>query len=188
MNALLLAEVDTIGSYDAISWGLLLLRVVTGLTLAAHGWNKFFGGGRIPGTAGWFDSMGMRPNGTVHAYAAASTELGAGVLFALGLLTPLAAAGMVGLMIVAAWTVHRENGFFIVKSGWEYNLVLAVIAVSVATIGPGNLSLDWAIGLEASFDPNVGLGVSAGLGTVAGVGLLAACYRPPAPTADGDDG
>lgn len=184
MTAALLADVDSVASFDAISVGLLILRVVTGLTLAAHGYNKFFGGGRIPGTAGWFDSMGMRPNGRVHAILAASTELGSGLLFAAGLLTPLAGAGMVGLMVVAGWTVHRDNGFFIVKSGWEYNLILAVVAIGVATIGPGKYSLDWVIGLEPAFDPNVGLAVSAGLGVVAGVGLLLACYRPPAPEPD----
>jgi putative oxidoreductase len=175
---------DSIGSYEAISVGLLILRVVTGLTVAAHGWNKFFGGGKIPGTANWFEGMGMRPNGKVHAILAASTELGGGVLFAVGLLTPLAAAGIVGLMVVAGWTTHRDKGFFIVKGGWEYNLILATVAVGVATIGPGRYSLDWVAGIEPAFDPNLGLAVSAGLGIVAGVGLLAACYRPPAPEPD----
>lgn len=158
--------------------GLLLIRAVVGLTLAAHGYNKFFGGGRIPGTARWFESMGMRPNGKVHALAAASTELGAGVLLALGLLTPLAAAGFVGLMIVAAWTVHRGSGFFIVGSGWEYNLVLAAVPVGIAMIGPGDLSIDAAIGID---DLNAGVAflLSAVLGVAAGVGLLAGCYRPP---------
>jgi putative oxidoreductase len=121
---------------DAVYLGLLLLRVGTGVALAAHGYNKFFGGGRIPGTAAWFDSMGMRP-GKVQALMAASTELGAGLLFALGLLTPFAAAGFVGLMAVAYYTVHKDNGFFIVKSGWEYNFILALIGVAVATTGPG---------------------------------------------------
>lgn len=180
MTPSLLADVDTIGTWDAISWGLLVLRVVTGITVAAHGWNKFFGGGRIPGTARWFSSMGMRPNGKVHAITAASTELFGGLLFALGLLTPLAAAGIVGLMVVAAWTVHRPNGFFIVRDGWEYNFVLATIAIALATTSPGKHSLDWVLGIEPSFDPNVGLGVSLGLGLAAGVGLLATCYRPPA--------
>ncbi|HEY4378600.1 MAG TPA: DoxX family protein, partial [Acidimicrobiales bacterium] len=119
------------------SVALLIVRVVVGLTLAAHGYNKFFGGGRIPGTARWFDSMGMRPNGKIHAILAASTELGAGGLLALGLLTPLAAAGVVSLMVVAAWTVHRKNGFFIVKEGWEYNLILATIAVAISGMSPG---------------------------------------------------
>lgn len=180
MGSMLIADVDSIGSFDEVSWGLLLVRVVVGLTMAAHGYNKFFGGGRIPGTARWFDSMGMRPNGTVHAVAAASTELGGGLLFAAGLLTPLAAAGIVGLMVVAAWTVHRSEGFFIVKSGWEYNLILAVVAVGVAVVGPGKWSLDWTLGLDPSFEPLVAGAVSAGLGVAAGVALLAACYRPPA--------
>ncbi len=158
------------------STGVLLIRVVVGLTLAAHGYNKFFGGGRIPGTAKWFDSMGMRPNGRVHAILAASTELGSGLLFAAGLLTPLAAAGFVGLMVVAAYTVHLRNGFFIVKSGWEYNLVLAVVPVGIAVIGPRRYSLDHALGL--SFEPEVAFVLSAVLGVIAGVALLAACYRP----------
>lgn len=181
----ILAEVDEIASYDAMSVGLLIVRVVIGLTMAAHGWNKFFGGGKIPGTARWFDSMGMRPNGKVHAVLAASSELGGGLLFTVGLVTPLAGAAIVGLMVVAAWTVHRENGFFSVKNGYELNTVLATIAIGVATIGPGRYSLDWVIGLEPAFDPNVGLATSAGLGLAAGVGLLLACYRPPAPSSDG---
>ena len=111
----LLADVDTIASFDAMSVGLVIIRVIVGVTFAAHGYNKFFGGGKIAGTARWFDSMGMRPNGTIHAFLAASTELGGGLLFAVGLLTPLAAAGIVGVMFVAGWTVtgqgllHRER-------------------------------------------------------------------------------
>src|SRR4051812_32317653 len=128
----------------AYSVGLLILRVVLGVTMAAHGYNKFFGGGRIKGTAGWFESIGMKP-GTFHARVAASTEMAAGIGLALGLLTPIPAAGFIALMLVAAWTVHRHNGFFIVKEGWEYNLVLAVTAVAVGTIGPGKVSLDYAL-------------------------------------------
>jgi len=162
--------------------GLLILRVVLGLTFAAHGYGKFFRGGRIAGTARWFDSIGMRP-GRVHALAAASTELGSGVLLALGLLTPFAGAGMVGVMVVAGYTSHRKNGFFIVKSGWEYNFVLAVIGIGLATTGPGAWSLDHAI-----FDrPSAfglwgikGLLVAVLLGGLGGIGQLAAFYRPPA--------
>ncbi len=130
---------DAVMSQDV---GLLILRLVLGVTLAAHGYNKFFGGGRIPGTARWFESIGMKP-GTFHATVAATTEMAAGLGLAVGLLTPIPAAGFVSLMVVAAWTVHRANGFFIVKEGWEYNLVLAASAVVVATLGAGKLSLDW---------------------------------------------
>ena len=64
----------------------LVLRLVPGLTMAAHGYNKFFGGGRIKGTAGWFESIGMKP-GTFIARVAASTELSADLGLAVGLLT-----------------------------------------------------------------------------------------------------
>jgi putative oxidoreductase len=176
--------VDAMG--DGMAAGLLFLRIVIGLTIFAHGYNKFFGGGRIPGTARWFDSMGMKPNGTIHAILAASTETGGGLLFAAGLITPLAAAAVVGQMVVAAWTVHRHNGFFIVKSGWEYNMVLACVAVGVAVIGPGKWSLDNVLELTFSFRSWTALALSAGVGLVASIGLLLACYRPPPPEPGSD--
>ncbi|MFD4351316.1 DoxX family protein [Nocardia sp. NPDC058518] len=164
-------------AYDT---GVLILRVCLGLTMAAHGYQKFFGGGRIPGTARWFDSIGMRP-GILHARLAASSEVGVGLALAFGLLTPLAAAGFVALMLVAAWTVHRSKGFFIVGEGWEYNLVLAVGAVSVATLGPGRISLDQLIFGTDRVDGWWGFGLAVGLGLAVGVGQLALFYRPPAP-------
>jgi len=160
--------------------GLLILRLVLGLTLAAHGLNKFFGGGRLPGTARWFESIGMKP-GRFHATVAASTETAAGLGLAAGLLTPIPAAGFVSLMLVAAWTVHRANGFFIVKEGWEYNLVLAVSAVAVATLGPGRASLDWLIfGVNNPLIGWNGLLISVALGLAGAVGQLLIFYRPPA--------
>ena len=162
-------------AYDV---GLLILRLVLGLTMAAHGLNKFFGGGRIPGTAGWFESIGMKP-GKFHATIAASTETAAGLGLAAGLLTPIPAAGFVSLMIVAAWTVHRANGFFIVKEGWEYNLVLATTAVAVATFGAGRLSLDWVFFGKNWFDGWHGLAISLGLGLAGAIGQLLIFYRPP---------
>ena len=157
---------------------LLILRLVLGLTLAAHGFNKFFGGGRIPGTARWFESIGMKP-GKFHATVAATTEVSAGLGLAAGLLTPIPAAGFVSLMLVAAWTVHRPNGFFIVKEGWEYNLVLAVSAVVVATLGAGRLSLDWLIFGKNWYDGWPGLLIAVGLGLAGAVGQLLIFYRPP---------
>ena len=159
---------------------MLLLRVGIGLTFAAHGYGKIFQGGRIPGTAGWFDSMGMKP-GRLHAWMAALTEIGAGLLLALGFLTPLAAAGMVGVMVVAAWTVHRHNGFMIVREGWEYTFVLALVAASVATLGPMEWSVDSALGIDDDWDGYVGLAIGAGGGVLAGLTQLAVFYRPPKP-------
>ncbi len=164
---------------EAYDVGLLILRVCLGLTMAAHGFNKFFAGGRIPGTAAWFESIGMKP-GTLHARIAAITEISAGLGLAVGLLTPIPAAGFVALMLVAAWTVHRANGFFIVKSGWEYNLVLALAAMAVATLGAGRLSLDWLIFGQNWFDGWAGLLISAGLGLAGGIGQLLVFYRPRA--------
>ncbi|MFE4499103.1 DoxX family protein [Rhodococcus sp. NPDC056743] len=162
---------------NSIDTGLLILRICLGLTMAAHGYGKLFRGGRIPGTARWFESIGMRP-GLLHAWLAAATEVAAGIALALGLFTPFAAAGFVALMFVAAWTVHRDKGFFIAGNGWEYNMVLAVGAVVVAITGPGTASLDntffggelfagWAGGLTAA----VGGLVAAGI-------LLGSAYRP----------
>jgi putative oxidoreductase len=171
-------------TYDsALDFGLLMMRVVLGLTMAAHGYNKFFGGGRIAGTAGWFESIGMKP-GTFHARVAATTEMSAGVGLALGLLTPIPAAGFVALMLVAAWTVHRHNGFFIVKEGWEYNLVLAVAAVAIATIGAGRYSLDYALfansGIYDLLHGWWGFLIAAGVGLAGGIGQLVIFFRPPA--------
>jgi putative oxidoreductase len=103
----------------------------------------------------------------------------AGLGLAAGLLTPIPAAGFVSLMLVAAWTVHRANGFFIVKEGWEYNLVLAVSAVAVATLGAGRLSLDWLIFGKNWLDGWPGLLISVGLGLAGAIGQLLIFYRPP---------
>jgi putative oxidoreductase len=164
-------------AYDV---GVLLVRLCVGLTLSAHGLNKFFGGGRIPGTARWFESIGMKP-GRFHAVIAALAETTSGFLLAAGLLTPVAAAGFVALMFTAAWTVHRPNGFFIVKEGWEYNLVLAVVAVGIATTGPGQLSVDYVLfGADNPLDGWTGLLIAVVLGLAGGIGQLVLFYRPPA--------
>ena len=166
----------------AISVGLLILRVVLGLTMAAHGYNKFFGPGGIAGTAGWFDSIGMRP-GWLHARLAASAELAAGVCLVLGFLTPFAAAGFVALMFVAAWTVHRGNGFFITKEGWEYNLVLAAAAVALGATGAGRFSLDRLLFADSALYPYLrgwwGLAIAVGLGLAGGIGQVVLFFRPP---------
>jgi putative oxidoreductase len=170
----------------AYDFALLVLRVVLGLTMAAHGYNKFFGKGGLAGTAGWFDSIGMKP-GMFHARAAATTEMAAGLGLAVGLLTPVPAAGFVALMFTAAWTVHRKNGFFIVKEGWEYNLVLAVTAVAIAGVGAGKLSLDYALFGTSSLYEYLhgwcGLAIAVGLGLAGGIGQVLIFFRPPAPKA-----
>lgn len=164
---------------DEINLALLMLRVAVGLTMAAHGVNKFKGG--LDGVASWFDGMGMRP-GRLHARLAAGGEVLAGLALAFGLLTSFAALGFVGLMTVAAYTVHIRNGFFILDEGWEYVFVLAVVAISIAMLGPGEWSVDDALGIADDLDGYVGLAISAGGGLASAALLLAVFYRPPPTT------
>lgn len=164
---------------DEYNLALLIIRVALGLTMAAHGYAKFFKGGRIAGTAGWFDSIGMRP-GRIHAPLAAGGELAAGLCLAAGFFTTFAALGFVGLMTVAWWLAHRDNGFMILNQGWEYVFILAVAAVTVAMLGPLEWSIDHAIGWDDELDGYTGLVISAGGGVAAAVALMAAFYRPPA--------
>ncbi len=159
--------------------GILILRLGIGIALAAHGYNKFFGGGRIPGTARWFESIGMRAGtGRTCAVMAASTELGSGILVALGLLTPFAAAGMIAVMCVAGRTVHLKNGFFSAKNGFELNFVFALAALAVATVGAGQYSLDHALGIAYSLNGFVGLVVALVVGVGGALLQLGVFYRP----------
>jgi putative oxidoreductase len=126
------------------SIGLLLIRFVFGLTFAGHGAQKlfgWFGGHGLQGTAGWMESIGLKP-GKVMAFAAGAGELAGGILFALGLWTPLAALLMVVSMMVAIVKVHGPNGYWITQNGYEYNLAIIVVAIGVALIGPGQYALD----------------------------------------------
>ena len=162
---------------DQADLALLVLRVVVGVTVALHGANKIRSAQSIKGTAAWFASMGMRP-GIVNAWMAALTEIGAGLLFALGLLTPFAAAGIVALMTVAGIVAHRKNGFFIFRpgEGWEYVMVLGVAAWAAAAIGPGRWSLDHALDLE--LDGWTGAVIAVVLGVGGALAQLAVFWRP----------
>ena len=156
-----------------------LLPVALGVVMFAHGWNHAFGGGKLAGTARWFASMGLRP-AKVHALASAVTELGAGAALILGLFTSLQCGAVVGIMAVAFVTNHRKNGFFIFRpgEGYEYVVTLAVVATALGILGPGEWSLDHAVGIDDNLDGCVGLALSAGLGLVSAAGLLITCWRP----------
>lgn len=161
---------------------LTILRIAAGLTLGAHGVNKIKGG--LDGVAGWFDSMGMRP-GKMHARFAAFGEVLAGLFLAAGFLTTFACLGFVGLMTVAAVTVHVEKGFFILDEGWEYVLILSVIAITIALLGPGGWSLDAVVGIDDDLDGFVGLAIAGGGGACGG-GRVARCVLPAAEGQHGD--
>src|SRR5213592_34002 len=117
---------------DAVTLGagLLLGRLIFGMLMAAHGAQKlfgWFGGYGLAGTAGFFDALGFRP-GRFFATAASLTELGGGVLVALGLFGPVGPALMVSVMIVAAMSVHRPHGLFATTNGIEVPLLYATAA------------------------------------------------------------
>ena len=118
----------------------------------------------------------MRP-GHVHARLAAFGELATGICIALGFLTTFAAMGVVGLMSVAFWTVHRGPGLLITANGWEYVAVLGTIGVVLATIGAGDWSLDNAIGIDLNGPAGFIIAVVGGVGLAAI--LLAFVYHPP---------
>ena len=131
---------------------LLVLRLVVGALFAGHGAQKLFGvlgGGGLEGTTSMFDNIGLRP-GALHARAAGTAELLGGLLLALGLFTPFAAAAVIGVMTAAVITVHAPNGLWNTNKGYEYNLVLAAVVFALSGIGPGAWSLDNAFGFDLS--------------------------------------
>jgi putative oxidoreductase len=159
----------------AIDTSLLMVRVVVGLTMVVHGLNHAVGGGRIAGTAGWFESLGLRP-GRMHAWMSVVTEVGCGLAFTAGFLTPLAAGGLLGTMVVAGVIEHRTHGFFVLRNGYEYVLMIGVILLATAISGPGRAAVDHVIGFD--FRAWAGFLVCAGLGACGAALLLGTCWRP----------
>lgn len=166
---------------DAVDLALFVLRCAVGAVMLAHGLNHIYGGGKIEGTARWFESLGMRP-GIVHAWLASITEVAGGVLLVLGLLTPFGGAAVVGVMLVAWITNHRTNGFFIFRpgEGWEYVMTLTVAGLALAVVGPGRWSLDEVLDLRDDLVGTTGLLVAVLAGAGGAATLLATAWRPPA--------
>jgi putative oxidoreductase len=153
--------------------GLLLIHVLVGALLAAHGAQKLFGafgGVGLEGFGGMLTSLGLQPVRPL-ALAAGAAEFAGGGLLALGLATPLAALLIVSVMFVAARTAHAGKGLWASNGGWELPLVNAGVAVGLAFIGAGAWSLDAVIGWDVA-----GLAWGLGallLGVLGGIGVLA---------------
>ena len=165
----------------AVSVGLLILRVVAGLTIAAHGAQKLFGWFEGPGFtrfAQGFHGSGLKP-GWLWTGLVILGELGGGLSVALGFLTPLGAAGMFGVMFMAMMRVHWKNGFFNSKRGIEFTLNLAAIAVAVGIMGPGDYSLDHLLGISLPEVPLFVILAVAAL-VVDLIGLVLVRQSPPA--------
>jgi putative oxidoreductase len=161
--------------------GLLLLRLGVGLTLAAHGAQKlfgWFGGYGLEGTGKGLETLGFLP-GRRKALMAGLAEFGGGVLLALGFITPLAGALVVGVMLVAGVSAHARKGFFATAGGYEYILVLAVSGLTPAFTGPGQFSLDSLLGLH--LDGAVWGAAATIVGLLAGAIELGSRRPAPAP-------
>ena len=165
-----------------VALALLILRVVIGLTVAAHGAQKLFGWWDGPGMKGWTGAMNymrIRP-ATPWAWMSALAEFFGGIGLALGLLTPLPSLAIAGSMLVAIALVHWPHGFFTAKGGLEFNLAILAAVAAVAIAGPGAYSLDGA--LRVSFPEPITLIVGTIL-LLIGVGV-ALGTRAPEPAAE----
>src|SRR5262245_39990827 len=135
----------------AMDTALLVLRLVVGSLIAAHGLGKLGGwfkaGYGLDGTAGYLEGFGFRP-GRFWAIVVGITETSAGLLLATGFLTPLAGAAVAGTMFVAARTDHGGKGPWIFNGGWEHVVTNAAVGLALAGTGPGRFSIDRALGLD----------------------------------------
>jgi putative oxidoreductase len=161
---------------ESFDWAVALLRVVAGAVILAHGVKH--ARGRVK-TANWFGSIGFRQP-ELQWFASTATEIGVGALLIIGLGTSLAATGLVAVMAVAFWTVHRSAGFWVTArpdEGWEYVLLLGTVGAAIAIGGPGELSIDAAIGIEDVLNGWVGAALVVG-GILAAAAQLATFFRP----------
>lgn len=131
-------------THTQAGFGLTVLRIVAGLTFAAHGAQKlfgWFGGYGLEGVGQWMESIGLAP-GYLMALMAGSAEFFGGLALILGLLVRPAAAMLAVTMLVAIVTVHLANGFFMSNNGYEFALALLAISLALVIEGAGKLSLD----------------------------------------------
>ncbi|NND85068.1 MAG: DoxX family protein [Acidimicrobiia bacterium] len=156
---------------------LLVLRLWIGLVMVLHG----LGHARNPdGTAKWFASMGFR-RAELLARGSGYGEIAMGLGLGVGLLTGIAAAGVVATMFTAFWAVHRFAGFFVYArpdEGYEYVATLALLAASIAVLGPGSISLDAVLGWDTALAGTTGLLLALG-GLAAGGAQVAVLWRKP---------
>ena len=160
----------------------LILRLVLGTAMAAHGAQKlfgWFGGHGLKGTGRFMEQLGFSP-GPRFALAAGLGELGGGGLLALGLFGPVGPALVIMVMVVAMATVHRGHGFFAMTNGAELPLLYITGALAALFGGPGAYSLDAMLGLNPHWTPAVQW-ASLGAAGVLALGNLAV-RRTPHPT------
>ena len=135
---------------DMVDLALLMLRGTLGTLMAGHGAQKlfgWFGGPGVKGTTGMMEHLGLKPGQQWTALASAS-EVGGGVLTALGLLNPVGELGILGSMGMATFVAHRGKPIWVTSGGAELPVTnMAIVAALLAT-GPGKYSLDYALNLH----------------------------------------
>ena len=169
----------TYADLSTVSLGLLLLRLVVGVIMAAHGAQKllgWFGGYGLRGTGQFFEQLGFQP-GPAFAAAASISEIVSGLLVALGFLGPIGPALMISVMIVAAMTVHWEHGLFASKNGIELPLLYGIAALGLALTGFGQYSLDNWLGIAGHL-PITDTWIALTVGVIGGFANLALRRRP----------
>jgi putative oxidoreductase len=162
--------------------GRLAARTVIGVLFIGHGTQKLFGWFGGPGLQGTEQMMGaleMRPT-RANALAAGVSETAGGALLVAGAATPLAASTLIGTMLTAIRKVHQPQGVWAAQGGWEYNAVLIAALVALIDAGPGELSVDAALGRD-EWGPGWALGGLV-LGAAASSAAIAMGKRAAAPS------
>ena len=147
--------------------GTLVLRATVGGYFVGHGLQKLtgsFGGEGLGGTGEFFESVGLKP-GRANALLAGAAETGGGALLTLGLLTPVAASALAGVMTNAIRHVHGKNGPWITNGGYEHHAVVLATLAAITEDGPGRYSLDSKLGIELNGPIVAALTLAAGAAT-----------------------
>ena len=153
----------------------VILRAALAGTMIAHGVRH---ARTLEGTAGWFGSIGFdQPE--LQAKASAAIEIGSGAALALGLATPLSASAVVGTMSVAYMSVHRPNGYFVIKEGWEYVGFISAACLAASALGGGQLSVDRLLGLHTVGTPVKRAAITAAAGIAGAAVQLRLFWRNP---------
>jgi putative oxidoreductase len=169
---------------DKMRAGRLMARIIVGGLFIGHGTQKWFGwfdGPGLDGASAMMDSLGLRP-GRRNAVAASASETIGGAMILSGALTPAAAAALIGSMITAIRTVHFKNGPWAADGGYEFNLVMIACVLALVDGGPGELSVDSALGIH---DTGGGWALAAlAAGAIGSTAAIEAGRRHDAPAAN----